>query len=73
MRDARCGTEAGDDWDGIVEEGFPIAALTDPLAWYACDTKEEHKRRLQRMMDSVNAFLDLSVLESTPMSEYFQG
>ncbi len=66
-------TEAGDDWDGIVEEGFPIEALTDPLAWYACDTKEEHKRRLQRMMDSVTAFLDLSVLESTPMSEYFQG
>ncbi len=66
-------TEEGADWDGIVEESFPIEALTDPLAWYACDTEEEHKRRLQRMMDSVNAFLDLSVLESTPMSEYFLG
>jgi hypothetical protein len=66
-------TEAGGDWDGIVEEGFPSEALTDPLAWYACDSREEHKRRLQRMMDSVNAFLDLSVLESTPMSEYFLG
>lgn len=66
-------TAEGSDWDGIVEEGFPIEALTDPLAWYACDSKEEHKRRLARMMDSVNAFLDLGVLESTPMSEYFQG
>ena len=66
-------TEEGADWDGIVEESFPIEALTDPLAWYACDSKEEHKRRLARMMDSVNAFLDLSALESTPMSEYFQG
>jgi len=66
-------TADGGDWDGIVEEGFPIEALTDPLAWYACDSKEEHKRRLDRMMESVNAFLDLGVLESTPMSEYFQG
>lgn len=66
-------TEAGDDWDGIVEESFPIEALTDPLAWYACDSKEEYQRRLSRMLDSVNAFLDLSVLESMPMSEYYQG
>ena len=60
-------------WSGIVEEGFPIEALTDPLAWYDCDSKEEHAKRLKRMMESVTAFLDLGVMESTPMSEYFLG
>ena len=59
--------------DGIVEESFPIEALTDPHVWYDCHDDEEYERRLQRMLDSVNAFLDLSVLESIPMSEYWLG
>lgn len=59
--------------DGIVEETFPIAALTDPHAWYDCDDEDEYRRRLQRMVQSVTAFLDLSVLESVPMSEYYLG
>ena len=58
-------------WDGIVEESFPIEALSDPRTWYACDSEDEYRRRLDRMLASVRAFLDLSVLESTPMSEYF--
>lgn len=66
-------TSEGFDWDGIVEESFPIEALTDPKVWYDCSSEAEYERRLQRMMDSVTAFLDLSVLESTPMSEYWQG
>ncbi len=66
-------TDAGGDWEGIVEESFPIEALSDPQVWYACDDAEEYQRRLARMMESVTAFLDLSVLESTPMSEYWQG
>jgi hypothetical protein len=64
-------TEDGFDWDGIVEESFPIEALTDPHVWYDCSSEEEYRQRLQRMLDSVTAFLDLSVLESTPMSEYY--
>ena len=59
--------------DGIVEESFPIEALTDPHAWYNCDSEEEYQRRLARMMDSVMAFLDLEPLESIPMSEYWMG
>ena len=66
-------TDEGADWDGIVEESFPIEALSDPHVWYDCSSDDEYKRRLQRMMESVTAFLDLSVLESTPMSEYWQG
>lgn len=70
---ARKLTAGAPDRDGIVEESFPLEALTDPHAWYDCDSEEEYRRRLQRMMDSVNAFLDLGLLESTPMSEYFLG
>ena len=63
-------TDEGSNWDGIVEEGFPIAALSDPHVWYDAKSEEDYKQRLQRMMDSVTAFLDLSILESAPMSEY---
>jgi hypothetical protein len=56
-----------------VEESFPIEALSDPHVWYDCEDDDEYKRRLKRMMDSVNAFLDLNVLESIPMSEYWLG
>ncbi len=61
------------DRDGIVEESFPIEALTNPKVWYDCDSDEELGRRVKRMLDSVNAFLDLGPLESTPMSEYDLG
>ena len=66
-------TAEAPDRDGIVEESFPIGALTDPKVWYDCDSDEELGRRVQRMLDSVNAFLDLGPLESTPMSEYYLG
>lgn len=59
--------------DGIVEETFPIEALTDPHVWYNCDNEEEYQRRLARMMESVQAFLDFEPLVSVPMSEYFLG
>jgi len=59
--------------DGIVEETFPMEALTDPHAWYDCASEEEYQRRLERMMASVNGFLDLEPLVSVPMSEYFLG
>ena len=59
--------------DGIVEESFPIEALSDPHVWYDCDNEAEYRKRLDRMMESVNAFLDLGRLESIPMSEYRLG
>ncbi len=70
---ARPLTPGAPGFDGIVEETFPIGALTDLKVWYDCDTKEELDARLQRMVSSVTAFLDLSVIESVPMSEYYLG
>ena len=59
--------------DGIVEESFPIEALTNPHVWYDCSDEAEYRRRLDRMMGSVNAFLDTGPLESIPMSQYRLG
>ena len=70
---ARPLTAGAPGFDGIVEETFPIEALTNPHVWYDCDTEDEYRRRLQRMVQSVTAFLDLSVIESVPMSEYYLG
>lgn len=58
-------------WAAIVEESFPIEALTDPQVWYdAAGDAEKFQRNLQTMMDSCNRFLELSVIDCHPMSEY---
>jgi hypothetical protein len=61
-------------WAAIVEEGFPIEALTDPAVWYDADgdaARLEGNRT--RMMESCLAFLTLDRVESHPMSEYVFG
>ena len=64
-------TEDAPPWVGIVEEGFPTEAVTDPMLWYkASGSKEKYEENFSKMMDSVNAFLDLSQIESHPTSEY---
>ncbi len=57
-------------WDGIVEELFPIEALNDQKVWYAAESDDDLQANLQRMMESVQNFLDLGRLESHPMSQY---
>ena len=48
--------------------------LTDPEAWYdAAGDSEKFQRNLKTMMDSCNRFLDLSVIDTHPMSEYLFG
>ena len=66
-------TDQAAPWDGIVEESFPLEALTNPHVWYDAQTEEEYQTRLSRMMASVTAFLDLENMESTPTSEYWMG
>jgi hypothetical protein len=58
-------------WAGIVEEGFPADAVTNPMLFYRGEGSEETMRRnMARMMESVQAFLDVDRVESHPMSEY---
>jgi len=64
-------TEDAPHWDAIVEESFPIEALTDPHVWYdAGGDSEKFQRNLSTMMESCKRFLELSVIDSHPMSEY---
>jgi hypothetical protein len=64
-------TEDAPPWEAIVEEGFPIEAVTDPMLWYCADgSKEKMEKNLARMMESVQAFLDIDRVESHPMSQY---
>jgi hypothetical protein len=61
-------------WAGIVEEGFPAEAVTDPMRWYKAEgSPETLQRNLKRMVESCRAFLDLDRVESLPMSEYRLG
>jgi hypothetical protein len=58
-------------WAGIVEEGFPTAAVVDPMLWYCADgSKDKLEKNFGAMMESVAAFLDVDRVESHPMSEY---
>ena len=65
------GAPAG--WIAVVEENFPIGALTDPKVFYAAGSDAELQRNVKRMMDSCNRFLDMGPLEFTHMSEYYLG
>jgi hypothetical protein len=58
-------------WAAIVEENFPIGALTDPAVFYdAAGNPDKLRANQQRMMDAVGRFLALDRIESHPMSEY---
>ena len=65
--------DAPDCWTGIVEETFPIGALTDPKVFYDAADDDELKQNLDRMMASVQRFLDDGPMEFTHMSEYDLG
>ena len=67
-------TPGAPPWAGIVEEGFPAEAITDPMRWYKAEGSPETLRRnVKRMVESCQAFLDLDRVESHPMSEYRLG
>jgi hypothetical protein len=58
-------------WDGVVEEAFPIAALDEPAAFFDVgDDEDLLSERQQAMFEAVQQFLDISTVESHPMSQY---
>jgi len=58
-------------WAGIVFEGFPSDAVTDPMKWYLGDgDPKKRDANLARMIASCQRFLDLDRVESHPMSQY---
>lgn len=71
---ARALTPDAPAWRGLVEEGFPSDAVTDPMRWYKADGDPKKLREnIGRMVSSVQAFLDIDRVESHPLSEYLLG
>lgn len=57
--------------DAMVEECFPIAALTDPFTFFNAPGDEaKFKANLQTMMDSVHRFIEMSSIDVVPTSQY---
>lgn len=55
----------------IVEECFPIAALTDPLAFFdAAGDADRFKANLDRMMESCDRFIDRGTIDVIPTGQY---
>jgi hypothetical protein len=61
-------------WAALVEENFPLAALSDPAVFYdAAGAPAKLRANRERMMSAVGRFLALDRIESHPMSEYDFG
>lgn len=54
----------------IVEESFPDAALSSPLAFYGARSEEELQVLVGKMIDSCARFINFDRLNVTPMSDY---
>ncbi|OBJ68759.1 EthD domain-containing protein [Mycobacterium sp. 1274756.6] len=56
--------------DAIVEELFPAAAATDPLAWYGARDDADLQDRLGRMLASITRFGADTNIDTVPTSRY---
>ncbi len=64
-------TDDAPEIHGIVEEAWPSAGhVADPLLFYNAGSADELTDHITRMLESVNACLDLGRLRSATMSEY---
>ncbi len=74
VRNAVCRpvTAGAPPYEGIVEECWPsIGHLEDPMLFYcAKGSRETLKENINKMMESVTAFLDLNRIRTITMSEY---
>jgi hypothetical protein len=58
-------------WHAIVEECFPAAAMSDPHVFFDAVGDDEKLARHQRaMFESVQRFIDLSIIDVVPTSRY---
>lgn len=64
-------TEDAPPYIAIVEECFPVEALTNPLVFFdAVDDQEKFEKNLATMMDSVGRFIDPGTIDVFPTSQY---
>jgi hypothetical protein len=64
-------SEGAPEIGGIVEEAWPSAGhVADPMLFYTAATADELRDNVTRMLESVNACLDLARFRTSTMSEY---
>ena len=64
-------TYAAPQYDAMIEENFPAAAMTSEEAFYAAvGDPDKCRRHQQAMMDSCQRFIDFDKLDVIPTSEY---
>ena len=64
-------TDDAPDWWAIVEETFPLAALTDPEVFYdAVGDPERLAANQARLFEAVGELIDLSRVDARFYSEY---
>jgi hypothetical protein len=64
-------TEDAPPFVGIVEECFPLTALTDPMVFFdAVGDQEKFDRNLATMMESCDRFIDRGVIDVILTSQY---
>jgi hypothetical protein len=67
-------THAAPDWHAIVEEGFPLGALTDPHVFFnAAGDPVKFQANLDRIMQNCSRFLDFDKIDVLMTSEYRFG
>jgi len=65
-------TDGAPPLGGIVEEAWPsLEHVTDPMLFYCAEgDPEKMQAHVARMIDEINAFVDLNTLRSVTMSEW---
>jgi len=67
-------THGAPDWHAIVEECFPIGALTDPQVFFdAVGDPQKYQANLDRMMQTCGRFIDFDKIDVILTSEYRFG
>ena len=58
---------------GIVEESFPLEALSDPMVFYNADSEEQLRANVERMTRNVERFLQMDEVEITSDDDGTEG
>ena len=67
-------THGAPDWHAIVEEGFPLEALSDPEVFFAAPgDPARYKANLDRIMQNCSRFLDFDKIDVIMTSEHRFG
>ena len=70
-RVVRALTPGAPEFHAIIEESFPVGAMTDPQLFFdAAGDQTKFNHNLKLMMDSVARFIDMARIDVAPTSQY---